>query len=81
MGSRRTNDDRAMRLKELGFTDDDLTRLHAPIGLDIGGRTPEETAVSIASEIIAARWGGTGAALRSVAGPIHRAAAHEQPSQ
>jgi xanthine dehydrogenase accessory factor len=72
MGSRRTNDDRTMRLKELGFTDADLARLHAPIGLDVGGRTPEETAVSIAAEIIAARWGGTGAQLRAVDGPIHR---------
>src|SRR3954468_7024531 len=72
MGSRRTNDDRAMRLKDLGFSADDLARLHAPIGLDVGGRTPEETAVSIAAEIIAARWGGTGAQLRQVSGPIHR---------
>jgi xanthine dehydrogenase accessory factor len=72
MGSRRTNDDRTKRLKELGFTDDDLGRLHAPIGLDVGGRTPEETAISIAAEIIAARWGGTGTQLRQVSGPIHR---------
>ncbi len=72
MGSRRTNDDRAARLRELGFTDDDLARLHAPIGLDVGGRTPEETAVSVAAEIIAARWGGSGAQLRQVSGPIHR---------
>ncbi len=72
MGSRRTNDDRTHRLKELGFTDADLARLHAPIGLDVGGRTPEETAVSVAAEIIAARWGGTGAQLRQVSGPIHR---------
>ena len=72
MGSRRTNDDRTHRLKELGFTDADLGRLHAPIGLDVGGRTPEETAVSVAAEIIAARWGGTGAQLRQVTGPIHR---------
>jgi xanthine dehydrogenase accessory factor len=71
MGSRRTNDDRAHRLKELGFSDEDLTRLHAPIGLDVGGRTPEETAVSIAAEIISARWGGSGAQLRHVSGPIH----------
>ena len=71
MGSRRTNEDRALRLKELGFTDGDLARLHAPIGLDVGGRTPEETAVSIAAEIIAARWGGSGAELRQLAGPIH----------
>jgi xanthine dehydrogenase accessory factor len=72
MGSRRTNDDRTKRLKELGFTDTELRRLHAPIGLDVGGRTPEETAVSIAAEIIAARWGGSGAQLRAVPGPIHR---------
>ncbi|MBE7187224.1 XdhC/CoxI family protein [Jatrophihabitans endophyticus] len=72
MGSRRTNDDRAARLRELGFADADLARLHAPIGLDVGGRTPEETAVSVAAEIIAARWGGSGAQLRSVSGPIHR---------
>ena len=72
MGSRRTNDDRAKRLNELGFTADDLARLHAPIGLDVGGRTPEETAVSVAAEIIAARWGGSGAQLRQIAGPIHR---------
>jgi xanthine dehydrogenase accessory factor len=73
MGSRKTNDDRTMQLKELGFTEQELARLHAPIGLDVGGRTPEETAVSIAAEIIAARWGGTGAQLRLVSGRIHRA--------
>jgi xanthine dehydrogenase accessory factor len=73
MGSRRTNDDRIARLRELGLTDADLTRLHAPIGLDTGARTPEETAVSIAAEIVAARWGGSGAQLRDTEGPIHRA--------
>ncbi|MGH8861953.1 MAG: XdhC family protein [Jatrophihabitantaceae bacterium] len=72
MGSRRTNDDRAKRLKELGITDDELARLHAPIGLDVGARTPEETAVSIAAEIVAARWGGSGTQLRRTDGPIHR---------
>jgi xanthine dehydrogenase accessory factor len=72
MGSRRTHDERMNRLKELGFSDADLARLHAPIGLDIGGRTPEETAISIAAEIISARWGGTGTALRQVSGAIHR---------
>ncbi|MDT0260657.1 XdhC family protein [Jatrophihabitans lederbergiae] len=71
MGSRRTNDDRLSRLRELGFSEDELARLHAPIGVDIGARTPEETAVSIAAEIIAARWGGTGEPLRVTAGPIH----------
>ncbi|MEO9137863.1 MAG: XdhC family protein, partial [Jatrophihabitans sp.] len=72
MGSRRTNDDRSARLTELGFSEQQLARLHAPIGLDVGGRTPEETAVSVAAEIIASRWGGTGAQLRQVSGPIHR---------
>jgi xanthine dehydrogenase accessory factor len=74
MGSRRTNDDRIKRLQELGLTDAELARLHAPIGLDVGARTPEETAVSIAAEIVAARWGGTGTQLRTLNGPIHRAA-------
>jgi xanthine dehydrogenase accessory factor len=73
MGSRRTNDDRAKRLKELGLTDTELARLHAPIGLDVGARTPEETAVSIAAEIVASRWGGSGAQLRRTDGPIHGA--------
>ena len=71
MGSRRTNDDRLAKLRELGLTEAELARLHAPIGLDVGARTPEETAMSIAAEIIAARWGGTGAQLRQTAGPIH----------
>jgi xanthine dehydrogenase accessory factor len=71
MGSRRTNDDRLKRLRELGLTEDELARLHAPIGLDVGARTPEETAVSVAAELIAARWNGTGAQLRKIAGPIH----------
>jgi xanthine dehydrogenase accessory factor len=71
MGSRRTNDERLARLRDLGLTEDELARLHAPIGLDIGARTPEETAVSIAGEIVHARWGGTGSALRDVSGPIH----------
>ena len=74
MGSRRTNDDRAARLRELGMTDEQLARLHAPIGLDVGGRTPEETAVSIAAEIIGSRWGGSGTQLRRTEGPIHHEA-------
>ncbi|HEY2297579.1 MAG TPA: XdhC/CoxI family protein [Jatrophihabitans sp.] len=72
MGSRRTHDDRVKRLRELGLTDAELMRLHAPIGLDVGARTPEETAVSIAAEIVATRWGGSGAQLRVSDGPIHR---------
>jgi xanthine dehydrogenase accessory factor len=74
MGSRRTNEDRNERLRELGLTDDELARLHAPIGLDVGARTPEETAVSVAAEIIALRWGGTGTQLRALDGPIHHEA-------
>lgn len=71
MGSRRTHEDRLTRLRELGLTEAELSRLHAPIGLDIGARTPEETAISVAAEIIGTRWGGTGAQLRSAEGPIH----------
>ncbi|HTZ45443.1 MAG TPA: XdhC/CoxI family protein [Jatrophihabitans sp.] len=80
MGSRRTHADRLARLRELGVGEAELARLHAPIGLDIGARTPEETAVSIAAEIIASRWGGTGAQLRAAAGPIHAADGHRQPA-
>ncbi|MEV1133985.1 XdhC/CoxI family protein [Rhodococcus coprophilus] len=76
MGSRRTHDDRMTRLREVGMTDDDLARLSSPIGLDLGARTPQETAVSIAAEIIALRWGGRGQRLGETDGPIH---AHEEP--
>ena len=71
MGSRRTHEDRLARLREIGVGEDDLARLAAPIGLDIGARTPEETAVSIAAEIIAGRWGGSGRRLGDTTGPIH----------
>jgi len=71
MGSRRTHEDRLERLIEVGMTDAELARLSSPIGLDLGARTPEETAVSIAAEIIAVRWGGQGSRLADVEGPIH----------
>ncbi len=71
MGSRRTHDDRLARLREVGVSEDDLDRLSSPIGLDLGARTPEETAVSIAAEIIQLRWGGQGRRLAEVGGPIH----------
>jgi xanthine dehydrogenase accessory factor len=71
MGSRRTHEDRLARLREAGLTGAELARLASPVGLDIGARTPEETAVSIAAEIISRRWGGTGRPLRELAGAIH----------
>lgn len=71
MGSRQTHADRQERLREAGATESDLARIHSPIGLDLGARTPEETAVSIAAEIVKSHWGGTGAALSTTAGAIH----------
>jgi len=71
MGSRRTHSDRLARLKEAGMTDAEIARLASPIGLDLGARTPEETAVSIAAEVIGLRWGGAGARLSDVDGRIH----------
>jgi xanthine dehydrogenase accessory factor len=72
MGSRRTNADRLDKLRERGLSEEELSRLHAPIGLDLGSRTPEETAISIAAEIIGTRYGGSGQRLTSTSGPIHR---------
>lgn len=72
MGSRRTHDDRLERLRGAGLTEPELDRLCSPIGLDLGARTPEETAVSIAAEIVALRHGGSGDRLSSTSGPVHR---------
>ncbi|SFA90618.1 xanthine dehydrogenase accessory factor [Amycolatopsis marina] len=71
MGSRRTHDDRMKRLHDTGLTEAELARLSSPIGLDLGARTPEETAVSIGAEIIALRWGGGGRRLAELDGRIH----------
>ncbi|WP_309649612.1 XdhC family protein [Nocardioides sp.] len=71
MGSRRTHEDRVARLLEVGVSQEELERLSSPIGLDLGARTPEETAISIAAEIIAGRWGGTGERLVATEGRIH----------
>ena len=71
MGSRRTHDDRLKRLQEAGLTEEELSRLSSPIGLDLGARTPEETAVSIAAEIIALQWGGGGKRLAELDDRIH----------
>ncbi|WP_028812819.1 XdhC family protein [Streptomyces flavidovirens] len=75
MGSRRTHEDRNRRLREVGVTELELARLRSPIGLDLGARTPEETALSIAAEIVAARRGGSGVSLTGAHTPIH----HEGP--
>jgi xanthine dehydrogenase accessory factor len=74
MGSRRTHAARVERLREDGVDDAGIARIMAPIGLDIGSRTPEETAISICSEIIALRTGRVRdvAPLRDTAGPIHQ---------
>jgi xanthine dehydrogenase accessory factor len=72
MGSRKTHAKRLERLAEVGITDaNDLARLMSPIGLDLGARTPEETAVSICAEIIARRTGRIAPSLRDSSGPIH----------
>ncbi|WP_250305899.1 XdhC family protein [Streptomyces sp. NBC_01387] len=71
MGSRRTHLDRNARLREVGVTELELARLRSPIGLDLGARTPEETALSIAAEIVAHRRGGTGVPLTGAHTPIH----------
>ncbi|MEU5161925.1 XdhC/CoxI family protein [Streptomyces sp. NPDC020875] len=75
MGSRRTHADRARRLRAAGVTERELTRLRSPIGLDLGARTPEETALSIAAEIVANRRGGGGLPLTDTGTPIH----HDEP--
>ncbi|MGW3288539.1 XdhC family protein [Streptomyces sp. NPDC001002] len=71
MGSRRTHDDRMRHLVDAGLTEPELSRLRSPVGLDLGARTPEEVAVSVAAEIIALRWGGSGTPLSATAGAIH----------
>ncbi|MCX4765812.1 XdhC family protein [Streptomyces sp. NBC_01275] len=71
MGSRRTHLDRNDRLREVGVTELELARLRSPIGLDLGARTPEETALSIAAEIVANRRGGSGVPLTGAHTPIH----------
>ena len=71
MGSRMTHLDRLDRLRLEGLNDHQMSRLSSPIGLDLGARTPEETAVSIVAEIIARRWGGGGRRLADLDSRIH----------
>jgi xanthine dehydrogenase accessory factor len=76
MGSRTTHEKRLARLREAGLDDEQIARLSSPIGLDLGGRTPEETAVSIVAETIAAHWGGTGIRLSDSGDRVH----HDPPA-
>jgi len=77
LGSRRTHRKRVERLREAGLDDEQLATIHAPCGLDLGARTPSETAVSILAEVIAVRAERSGESLRETSGPIHGAAASE----
>lgn len=65
VGSRKTQGDRRERLRAAGVGDDDLARLRGPVGLDLGGRAPSETALAIMAEIVATRYGGSGAPMRT----------------
>ncbi|MGV9264666.1 XdhC family protein [Kitasatospora sp. NPDC003701] len=81
MGSRRTHRDRNTRLREIGLTEAEIGRLRSPIGLDLGARTPEETAVSVAAEIVAHRRGGSCLPLSSGDGPIHHDLARAEATE
>ncbi|MFJ6938128.1 XdhC family protein [Streptomyces sp. NPDC101132] len=72
LGSRLTHDHRLARLREEGLPEEALTRLRSPIGLDLGGHTAEETALSVAAEIVALRHGAPGTPLTGATGPVHR---------
>src|SRR3954452_12069264 len=64
VGSKKTQADRRARLREAGVTEEELARLRGPVGLDLGGRAPAETALAILAEIVAERYGGSGTPMR-----------------
>jgi xanthine dehydrogenase accessory factor len=70
VGSRKTQADRRARLLAAGVSEADLDRLHGPIGLDLGGRAPAETALAILAEVVAERYGGSGTPLQEKAASI-----------
>ena len=70
IGSRKTHADRYERMSKWGITSEELDRVYSPIGLDLGGSTPEETALSIIAEVVAVKNGRTGGSLRATTGPI-----------
>jgi xanthine dehydrogenase accessory factor len=70
IGSRKTHADRYERMSKWGITGEELDRVYSPIGLDLGGSTPEETALSIIAEVVAVKNGRTGRSLRATTGPI-----------
>jgi xanthine dehydrogenase accessory factor len=81
LGSRRTHTDREERLRAAGVTDADLRRINSPCGLDVGARTPAETAVAVLGEILALRAGRRGGRLADASGPIHQEPAEVGGSQ
>jgi xanthine dehydrogenase accessory factor len=76
VGSRKTQADRRARLRDAGVSDDELAGLRGPIGLDLGGRNPAETALAILAEIVAERYGGSGRPMRDIAAERAIAAKH-----
>ncbi len=79
LGSRRTQERRAERLRDAGLDERSIAGIHAPCGLDVGARTPSETAISVLAEVIAVRTGRSGESLRETSGPIHPEASVDAP--